>query len=417
MPLLLKVFSGTHVGAEVMLDEGVNSIGSGDQCDIVLSDRLIAEKHVEILVTGDDVTCRADNGKFFLVDGQRQTESALRCFQFFTLGTTHMAVGPADKTWPEFDLSDFQLREPDRNVDSDDECENDSQNEPGNSNTQVDEQADQAAHVGSKPRRFGRSTLLASAIGSVLLVISGTTLFSRAESPSIDRQAAHSDQAMRKLNRLLQQESIDAEITYLGDRLQLQGYCQTEQQREMLGSLAHSVDNNVIVKIRSTEALIEKTREQIPGPEFSGVKLIAMSPGEIKATGRVDESKDLRNQWALLVKNLEKNIPLKRFQSEIEFASAPMANVTTTSKSRRSLLPKLSSGNLSDQGPAELIIANALAVRDVRIAHDRVVTLHDGRQVTEGAQLPDGSLVEQVTLDHIITKLRTGQRQYIPFGL
>ncbi len=49
--IILRVFSGPHAGAEVVLPPGDHVIGTEDSCDIILSDGGLAPRHVSIRVT------------------------------------------------------------------------------------------------------------------------------------------------------------------------------------------------------------------------------------------------------------------------------------------------------------------------------------------------------------------------------
>ena len=90
MSFLLKIVEGPSRGAEIALAEGLRvSVGSGDDCDIVLADGSLAAKAFELDVTPDSVT---------LVKGE-ETET-LAPFAPFSVGTSTFAVGPADGDWP-----------------------------------------------------------------------------------------------------------------------------------------------------------------------------------------------------------------------------------------------------------------------------------------------------------------------------
>lgn len=91
MSFLLKIVEGPSRGAEIALPEGLRvSVGSGDDCDIVLADGSLAAKAFELDVTADAVT---------FVKGD-ETET-LMPFVPFSVGTSTFAVGPADASWPE----------------------------------------------------------------------------------------------------------------------------------------------------------------------------------------------------------------------------------------------------------------------------------------------------------------------------
>lgn len=91
MGFLLKIVEGPMKGAEIALVEGLRvSVGSGDDCDIVLADGSLPAHAFELDVTATSVT---------LVRGDET--QALTPFEVVDVGTTAFAVGPAEGGWPE----------------------------------------------------------------------------------------------------------------------------------------------------------------------------------------------------------------------------------------------------------------------------------------------------------------------------
>ena len=91
MGFLLKIVEGPMRGAEIALVEGLRvSVGSGDDCDIVLADGSLPAHAFELDVTATSVT---------LVRGDET--QALTPFEVVDVGTTAFAVGPAVGEWPE----------------------------------------------------------------------------------------------------------------------------------------------------------------------------------------------------------------------------------------------------------------------------------------------------------------------------
>lgn len=91
MGFLLKIVEGPTKGAEIALVEGLRvSVGSGDDCDIVLADGSLPAHAFELDVTATTVT---------LVKGDET--QALTPYEIVDVGTTAFAVGPAEGEWPE----------------------------------------------------------------------------------------------------------------------------------------------------------------------------------------------------------------------------------------------------------------------------------------------------------------------------
>lgn len=66
--VVLKIFSGTHLGAEIELTEGVYVIGTDDSCDVILTDSSLAARHAALHVAGEGdvphVTAEPLDGSF-----------------------------------------------------------------------------------------------------------------------------------------------------------------------------------------------------------------------------------------------------------------------------------------------------------------------------------------------------------------
>lgn len=54
--IILKIFSGPHMGAEIPLMPGDIVVGSGESCDVILHDSTVAPQHVHITVPADSGT-------------------------------------------------------------------------------------------------------------------------------------------------------------------------------------------------------------------------------------------------------------------------------------------------------------------------------------------------------------------------
>lgn len=104
---LLKVLSGNHQGAEVILNNEKAVIGSGDDSDIILSDSMVESHHAEITFSETKVTIKALDGQVF-VDGKlvKDEEQEVSDFQFITIGSTHLIFGPANEPWPSISATD-----------------------------------------------------------------------------------------------------------------------------------------------------------------------------------------------------------------------------------------------------------------------------------------------------------------------
>lgn len=106
---LVKVLSGPHQGAELGLSSGTISLGSDDTCDVVFADALIAPKHLSIVSENGQLRLIPEkncavyiNGKIIKGDAQ-----PLQPFEYITIGTTHIVIGPENEPWPPISFSDI----------------------------------------------------------------------------------------------------------------------------------------------------------------------------------------------------------------------------------------------------------------------------------------------------------------------
>ena len=104
---LLKILSGNHHGAEVVFGNESAVIGSDQSSDVVLSDSLIEPLHIELTFSEDGITLKPLSGEVFL-DGKLIENESVKVeeFQFITIGSTLIVIGPSGKTWPFLSAAD-----------------------------------------------------------------------------------------------------------------------------------------------------------------------------------------------------------------------------------------------------------------------------------------------------------------------
>lgn len=117
--LLLKIFSGPHIGAEILLMPGEYVIGAGDDCDIVLQDSTIDLKHALLTVNENAVNIIPLDNKPLLIAGRLsgpKNDNSVEHFSVITIGTTHLAVGDEQGDWSKIripKISDKSFRQAD----------------------------------------------------------------------------------------------------------------------------------------------------------------------------------------------------------------------------------------------------------------------------------------------------------------
>jgi type III secretion system YscD/HrpQ family protein len=106
MGLVLKVLSGPHQGAEFDIPDEKIVIGAADECDVIISDVLVANRHVQLGLVDGRVFITPLEGNVFVAGKLLREPSAVDHFQFITIGATHMMFGEGEQ-WQTVELSDF----------------------------------------------------------------------------------------------------------------------------------------------------------------------------------------------------------------------------------------------------------------------------------------------------------------------
>ena len=107
---ILKVFSGPHIGAEILLSRGRMLIGRGDQCDIVLYDSAISLEHVELVISDQEIQLSSIDQTIYIA-GKALTEKMVKVdtYQFITIGTTHFSIGINGENWPQIVIPELDI--------------------------------------------------------------------------------------------------------------------------------------------------------------------------------------------------------------------------------------------------------------------------------------------------------------------
>lgn len=347
-----------------------------------------------------------------LVDGKPVGKTVIRPFQFFTIGTTHLAIGPADKPWPQFDLSDFQLRPPEEQP-ADEAAADESpeeEAEPPEGETQQDSQPDDAAVTQRHGFRWGTK-----AIATALLIIINTILLMLFLSDSGEGEqvaAAEEEQSQAKLSKMTREFAPGVEINGENGRLRITGYVDSDEDRDTLIREAHGIDPDAVIKVRSTQSLLVSVREQLQSDGWAKqLHAAAGDPGVVRIAGQVRiGTPQVRERWKQTEGRIRRNIPLKQLLIEFD---EPAENKLGQSKSDGDALRT----PIPQPKTKSMVRGNSLPILDVRVSRDKVFTLPNGRQVSIGGRLPDGSRVQEIDLSHAVVRTSGGELLIIPFGI
>jgi hypothetical protein len=98
----LKIVGGLHKDAELFLAPDIQySLGSSDECDIILADAGVEQKHLSFQISQGKIRLDKTDAPLY-VDGTSvdTASSVLTSFQIVGIGGAHLAIGPANEIWP-----------------------------------------------------------------------------------------------------------------------------------------------------------------------------------------------------------------------------------------------------------------------------------------------------------------------------
>ncbi len=102
-PILLRLLSGLHAGAAMELSPGEWLLGSGEACDLLVTDPGVRERHLALRVAQDGAVRLVPlDGEVLTASGPVSADGlALEPFVVFSAGLLSACLGPADEPWPE----------------------------------------------------------------------------------------------------------------------------------------------------------------------------------------------------------------------------------------------------------------------------------------------------------------------------
>ncbi|MDG9672180.1 type III secretion system inner membrane ring subunit SctD [Hahella sp. CR1] len=111
---MIKLLSGPHAGAEMRLENRAYRVGSADEGDIVLHDKLLPELAFTLDVGVDGVRLLREEANetgnetnvAFLCEGREVDELDVKvdAYTIYSLGMLHFCFGPTNQRWPDISL-------------------------------------------------------------------------------------------------------------------------------------------------------------------------------------------------------------------------------------------------------------------------------------------------------------------------
>jgi type III secretion protein D len=268
---LLRILSGPHLGAEMSLRPGRYAIGTDENCDIVLSDRRLAPRHAS-LILGEVVSIEPDEGAVTVGGTRIEGRVVVADFTPILLGTTTVALGPADADWPEIEPA----KPAPEAAPGGDQAET---APAGAAALPVEAAAREpapAAPASAAPpdrRRLRRRLRRAGLAMAVLALLVAAGLGLRSVDPGRD-QAPPAPSAPASLKQV---QKIVAELDFgsalqvsevsgsSGKHVTVQGYLDTEEQRRELLAALQPLQGSLDVRVWSTALMDQSVRQVLAG--------------------------------------------------------------------------------------------------------------------------------------------------------
>ncbi len=390
---LLKVLSGPHQGAEVSLREGAYLVGSGEDCDIVLSDRLLAARHFELAVAANGIEL-VPLASPLLVSGAAVSNGRHRWAPFspITAGATHLVFGPANgSAWPALDTlrlpALLSAEQPAATTTA-------SQNGAG----KVADETVTAAPAGAPQRPEHRGFSWPRFFPWVVAFTALLALFwigmrawlgwqdAAGESPRSPASTAaqqpppHVEPGRQALEALRKLGFVQkAEILKRNGRATARGYVENAMQRQEAEATVRRLNNGVAATIYSDEETLASCREVIRAYSLP-VSLRGAGIGIVEADGRVESPA----AWERARETLSQNVPgLVELRDE-KVLTGPGAPVRQTPTAANGSLPSSTAAATKPAAPGPLRLVG------VRPGQMGYISLLNGRKYFVGAVLPGG---------------------------
>ncbi|WP_179957763.1 type III secretion system inner membrane ring subunit SctD [Exilibacterium tricleocarpae] len=436
---LLKIFSGPHIGAELLLDKGAYDIGHSDDCDIVLNDETIVAKHARIVIddVGHAVTVSA--GAQAWLNGLPlgpDTRAALGPYETVALGTTYLAIGRPGGDWSQVRFPGLLPVQ----------AQNDAEGALGDGTAgKFNKFFRQAGHVLKRLHerlaenipRVKYKKYWRGLGGIAVLVVTGATgvhvyhEYLQPKTPESAIPPAHRVAAVLAESGTF--TGVRAAATGTGGVL-VHGYIADAAQHRALRELLEPLDIKLDLSVKSGAALVESAQSLIEVLGFPALRVIYQPHGKIAVEGFVTN----RSQW--------ENAKLTLFNDLAGLQAVDDSGIQDVSNRRDSLRARLNDQNLSDR----LVIASGAdgtlkaqgvlsqnerrrwrtalkqfrnefgdnpsietAIRDtsqmikepivgVRIGQLPYIVTEGGGKYLQGAVLPSGYKVKSIYSNHII---------------
>ena len=320
--IVLKLLSGLQIGAEIPLEDGDYLIGSNDDCDIVLLDESVAERHVLLNKTGNELQLTAQDQAVLIGEQQLASgESAeLPADTVIGLGTLFVGLGSPDTDW-------LNLPRPQRSLAV---AQSDDKTAAVNPETSNSEQAPVQSQASAelKPQRSRRlAPWLAAGIVVVLAVALAIFRHDIGAWLSADSMAAlEADHTLEDAKAIVadrQMANIDVTEDSRGD-IVLRGYSATETDKQRLLNALKQIGIPAVDQIRAEDTLQHTLRETLNRLGAGQLKVDYLGQGAVRLHGFFDT--DIVEEELIIM--LKQDVPgINRIDSDVRTLADAVADL------------------------------------------------------------------------------------------
>lgn len=369
---LLKIISGPHQGAEVLLKPGRLVVGSHPDCDLVLHDVLVAAQHFALTLEKGVLTVEPLEGRVFTQGKRVEARGTVREFGFVTAGTTHLVLGPAAARWPLLSAADVPVLEKEPVAAPAEVKPPAAAAVPGAADKTA--AATGASPKGPSPEQRRRAWYVAG-FGGVMLLVWLALWFYWAPPPVPPPTPAVRERAELALRSRPEGQSLTLEEQ--GGTWIVSGYVDSEVAYRELSTALRLEAPEVSQRFWSTPRLLESARAFLAERKLT-LDATAEGPGELRIQGTVRSAAE----WSRIRQLLLAEIPgLQRIRDDVLYTaatSAPALRVESTAA-----LPRVMAGE-----PAAM--PTVVGLKDLGDGQGWI-RLSDGAVLFRGARLPDGT--------------------------
>jgi type III secretion system YscD/HrpQ family protein len=313
--MILRILNPPHTGAQAEIGPEPLTIGSGMDCDLILSDPLLQPEHCKVRRTGEGIEIELTGGAAHL-DGEPVEKSPFtaRAGQVLTIGSTHMAFGEEGEVWNAIAIPTLRTlggaAPAAMEVDA-------LSSSPASAPTAAKVAA--ARHGLSQPFKIG----IAVAASLALVLVLGLFFYNADQKRGMESMVRDSgnakdffqvdmhkteldNQAADKVEERVKREVSGATVTS-GDRSGkafLRIYVRTRAQANEVQKIVNASPAPVFTEIVSLEE-IEKSAEMMAGMKGYALDVTFTKDGTAYWTGYLPK----REEWSNIQSQMERDLP------------------------------------------------------------------------------------------------------------